>query len=198
VLVCLLSLAGVAHGGTVDVARSRVYVFVGKTGGGHEHAVEGSLSKGELDLSQQNAGSLTFELKSLSADTATARKVLRLAGEIDAGTRSQVTATMLGTMVLDTARFPTAEFEVHKVQALPADPKQPGDRYQLDGELTLHGVKRPLAFNVATEPVDGMTRMRGTVELKQTNFGIRPYTKLFGAVGVSDPLRVYGEIWIRP
>ena len=40
--------------------------------------------------------------------------------------------------------------------------------------------------------------MRGTVELKQTDFGIKPYSKLFGAVGVSDELRVYGEIWIRP
>ena len=84
----VLSLAGMAHGGTVDVARSRIYVFVGKTGAGHEHAVEGKLSKGELDLSRQNAGSLTFDLKSLSADTAAARKVLRLAGETDANTRS--------------------------------------------------------------------------------------------------------------
>jgi hypothetical protein len=40
--------------------------------------------------------------------------------------------------------------------------------------------------------------MRGTLELKQTHFGIRHYTKLFGAVGVTDELRVYGEIWIRP
>jgi polyisoprenoid-binding protein YceI len=198
VLVCLLSLVQAAQAGTVDVARSRIYVFVGKAGGGHEHAVEGTLSKGELDLSQQNAGSLTFDLKKLSADTAAARKVLRLAGETDANTRGQVTATMLGTMVLDTARFPTAEFQVQKVQALPADPKQPGDRYQLDGELTLHGVKRPVRLSVATEPVDGLTRMRGTMDLKQTQFGIKPYTKLFGAVGVSDALHVYGEIWIRP
>jgi polyisoprenoid-binding protein YceI len=202
-LVCLWSMIGaaqgeVAQGGTVDVARSRIYVFVGKTGAGHEHAVEGVLSKGELDLKQQNAGSLTFDLKSLSADTAAARKVLRLAGETDASTRGQVTANMLSATVLDTAKFPTAEFQVQKVQVLPADPKQPGDRYQLDGELTLHGVKRPVRLNVGTDPVDGLTRMRGTLELKQTHFGIRPYTKLFGAVGVTDELRVYGEIWIRP
>jgi polyisoprenoid-binding protein YceI len=196
VLAALLSLAQAAPGGTVDAARSRIYVFVGKTGVGHEHAVEGLLSKGELDLSRQNAGSLTFDLKSLSADTQGARKVWRLAGETDAGTRSQVTANMLSGTVLDTAKFPTAEFQVQKVQALPADPKQPGDRYQLDGELTLHGIKRPVRLNVATESVDGLTRMRGTLELKQTQFKITPYSKLF--VGVSDELRVYGEIWIRP
>lgn len=195
-LVSLWSLAGAADAGTVDVARSRVYVFVGKTGAGHEHAMEGSLSKGELDLSRQNAGSLTLDLKSMSADTPTARKVLRLGGASDAGSRSQVTATMLGAAVLDTVRFPTAEFQVQKVQALPVDPKQPGDRYQLDGELTLHGVKRPLRLMVGTELVDGLTRMRGTTDLKQTDFKITPYSKLF--VGVSDGLHVYGEIWIRP
>ena len=198
-LACLLSIAAAAQAGGVDVARSHVYVFVGKARGGHDHAMEGLLSKGDLDLSrQENAGSLTFDLKSLSADTAAARKVLRLAGQTDANARSQVTATMLSAAVLDTAKFPTAEFQVQKVQALPDDPKEPGPHYQLDGELTLHGVKRPVRLNVATEVVDGLTRMRGTVELKQTQFGIKPYSKLFGAIGVNDQLRVYGEIWIRP
>ena len=88
VLACLLSVVAAAQGGGVDLARSRIYVFVGKTGGGHEHAMEGMLSKGELDLSrQENAGSLTFDLKSISADTPAARKVWRLGGDIDAGTR---------------------------------------------------------------------------------------------------------------
>jgi polyisoprenoid-binding protein YceI len=173
-------------------------VFVGKTGAGHEHAVEGLLSKGELDLSRQNAGSLTFDLKSLSADTPAARKALGLAGETDAGTRSQVTDNMLSATVLDTAKYPTAEFQVQKVQALPDDPKKPGPHYQLDGELTLHGVKRPVRVNVRPESVGGVLRIHGTLELKQTDFGIKPYKKLFGAVGVSDKLRIHGEIWIRP
>ena len=199
VLACLLSAVGAVQAGGVDVERSRIYVFVGKTGAGHEHAVEGLLSKGELDLSRpQNAGSLTFDLKSLNADTPAARKVLRLAGETDADTRSQVTANMLGATVLDTAKFPTAEFQVQKVQALPPDPKEPGPHYQLDGELTLHGVKRPVRFNVGTTSVEGMTRVRGTVDLKQTQFGIKPFSKLLGALGVTDELRVYGEIWTRP
>ena len=199
VLACGLAPVAVAQAGEVDVARSRIYVFVGKTGGGHEHAVEGVLSKGELHLKrQENAGSLTFDLKSLSADTAAARKIWNLGGETDANTRQQVTATMLGATVLDTAKFPTAEFLVQKVNALPEDPKEPGPRYQLEGELTLHGVKRSVRLKAIAASVDGLTRLRGTVDLKQTEFGIKPYTKFFGAVGVSDKLRVSGEIWIRP
>ncbi len=200
VLACGLSTVAVTQAGGVDLGRSRIYVFVGKTGAGHDHGVEGTLLRGELVLShRENPGSLIFDLKSLSADTPSARKVWRLKGDIDANTRSQVTSTMLSGAVLDTARFPSAEFVVQKVQALPADPKQPGEQpYQLDGELNLHGIKRPVQFNAMASEVEGMTRLRGTVDLKQTQFGIKPYTKLFGAVGVADTLRVSGEIWIRP
>jgi polyisoprenoid-binding protein YceI len=199
-LVCVSLLAGAAQAGGIDVARSSVYVFVDKTGAGHQHAVEGKLSKGELNLTRvQEAGSMTFDLRSLSADTSAARKALRLPGETDADTRRQVTANMLGSAVLDTARFPTAELKVRRVQALPADPKEPDQQhYQLEGELTLHGVTRAVQFKVTAAPVDGMTRIRGTADFKQTQFGIKPFSKLLGAIGVADAVRVYGEIWIKP
>ena len=199
-LAFVSSLPGASQAGGIDVTRSNIYVFVDKTGAGHQHAVEGKLAKGELDLNRpQNAGSLTFDLRSLSADTTAARKALRLPGETDADTRSQVTANMLGATVLDTAKFPTAELKVQKLQALPVDPKEPGQQpYQLDGELTLHGIKRPVQFKVTVASVDGQTRMRGSADLKQTQFGIKPFSKLLGAIGVADDVRVYGEIWIKP
>jgi hypothetical protein len=62
---------------------------------------------------------------------------------------------------------------------------------QLVGELTLHGVTRPLAVNaaVALDPAGGLTA-RGTFSLKQTDFGIEPVTAAGGTVRVKDVIGV--------
>ena len=39
-----------AQSGLVNLEHSKVYIFVGKKGAGHEHGVEGKLAAGELHL----------------------------------------------------------------------------------------------------------------------------------------------------
>ena len=38
--------------------------------------------------------------------------------------------------------------------------------------------------------------LRGGFTLLQSQFGITPFTKAFGAVGVADELKVYGDLWV--
>jgi polyisoprenoid-binding protein YceI len=54
------------------------------------------------------------------------------------------------------------------------------------GELTLAGSTRPLAFDV---DLDG-GRVRATVVVTQSEFGMKPYSALFGALKVADEVRV--------
>jgi YceI-like protein len=54
------------------------------------------------------------------------------------------------------------------------------------GDLTVRGTRRPIAFDL--ELADG--RLRGTAAVKQTEWGIKPYTALFGALKVADEVRV--------
>jgi YceI-like domain len=56
----------------------------------------------------------------------------------------------------------------------------------VEGELTLLGQTRPVAFDVA---VDGGT-LRATAVVRQTDFGIKPYSALFGALKVADEVEV--------
>ena len=63
---------------------------------------------------------------------------------------------------------------------------QAGDRLRVHGELTLVGTTRPIAFDLALE--DG--RVRGEAVVKQTEWGMKPYTALFGALKVADEVRV--------
>ncbi len=183
--------------GTVDIAKSRVYIFVGKTGFGHDHGVEGRLKSGSVKLgAAQQAGQLVFDMRSFDADTPAARRYVGLGGTTDASTRSQVNANMKGAAVLNVQRFPTATFEIQSARQLQQKSRSGHPMYQLTGEFALHGVKRKLQFNAEGSPEEGFTRLRGNFVIRQTQFGITPFSKAFGAVGVADALRIYGDIII--
>jgi hypothetical protein len=54
------------------------------------------------------------------------------------------------------------------------------------GDLTLVGTTRPVAFDLSL--TEG--RVSGTAVLTQTEWGIKPYSALFGALKVADEVRV--------
>jgi polyisoprenoid-binding protein YceI len=60
-------------------------------------------------------------------------------------------------------------------------------RLTVQGELNLLGQRRPLTFELAVGD-DG--RIAGEATLKQTEWGIKPYSALFGTLKVADELKV--------
>lgn len=180
----------------VDLAASRVYVLVGKSGlVGHVHAVEGRLAAGQVALgAREQAGSLVFDMRSFLADTPAARQMLGVQGDVDASTQQQTNANMLGPEVLDVARHPTARFDIQS--SMPAARQQPSKppAYDLVGTFTLHGATRPLTLAVETEETVTGVRMRGGFSIRQTDFGMKPYAKFGGMVGVADELKIWGDI----
>jgi hypothetical protein len=58
---------------------------------------------------------------------------------------------------------------------------------RVDGELTLLGETRPIAFDVAITGEGGLTAV---AVVKQTEWGMKPYTGLFGALKVVDEVEV--------
>ena len=62
-----------------------------------------------------------------------------------------------------------------------------GDRIAVQGELTLAGKTGPIAFDLAVGD-DG--KLSGSAVVKQTDWGISPYSTLFGALKVADEVRV--------
>ncbi len=61
-----------------------------------------------------------------------------------------------------------------------------GEALRVAGDLTLFGSTRPIAFELALTG----GRVRGAAVVKQTDFGIKPYSALFGALKVADEVRV--------
>jgi polyisoprenoid-binding protein YceI len=64
--------------------------------------------------------------------------------------------------------------------------EETADGLSVTGDLTLRGTTRPVAFDLGV--ADG--RVRGTAVVKQTEWGMKPYTALFGALKVADEVRV--------
>ncbi len=181
--------------GQIDTQSSRAYVYVGKTGLGHQHAVIGQIKNGQIYLgASKDAGKIVFDMTTFKAGTNQARRYIGLKGSASVSTARAVTANMLGKDVLDARRFPTATFTI--ASALPLKQTSPNGKpqYQLDGKFTLHGVTRKLRLNAEVAEQNGKVHLRGGFSILQTSFGIRPFSKAFGTVGVANKLTIYGEI----
>lgn len=68
----------------------------------------------------------------------------------------------------------------------------------MDGQFTLRGTKRSLSFVTEVEQARGWFHVRGSFTIKQSDFGITPYSKVFGAIGVADELKIYGDLYVAP
>jgi hypothetical protein len=187
----------VLEAGDLELESSQVFVYVGKTGFGHEHAVSGKLASGHLDLdSVAPRGELVFDLASFEADSQGARRYLGLKGSTDDDTRRQVNANMRGKAVLDVESHATATFTLTSVTPLQELSARKLPQVELTGDLTLHGVKREVRVVADREEKQGWIHLRGGFPLLQTDYGITPFSKAFGAVGVTDELHVWGDFWI--
>jgi polyisoprenoid-binding protein YceI len=67
------------------------------------------------------------------------------------------------------------------------EPSPDGGRLRVQGELDLLGKRRPIAFEL-TVADDGRVTCGTTV--KQSEWGIKPYSALFGALKVADEVQV--------
>ena len=69
-----------------------------------------------------------------------------------------------------------------------------GSRLSVRGELTLGGETRPIAF----ELVVGDGTLSSRVVVNQTDWGITPYSTLFGALKVADEVEVELDASLQP
>lgn len=181
-----------------DLDNSRVYIKV--TSGsrlGHDHGVAGKLESGWVKPGA--GGQLVFAMRTFITDTPDARRYVGLTAPIKAADQQKSSSNMLGSDVLYVQKFPRATFDIKSFE--PAEGQATGapGMYQLGGTFTLHGVSRPLAIRAKLEPTTdpAVTRLRGSFAIKQTQYGITPYSALGGLVSIEDKLDIWGEFVLR-
>jgi polyisoprenoid-binding protein YceI len=84
---------------------------------------------------------------------------------------------------LDSARFPRINFAADDIA-------QTNDGYRLSGTLEIHGTSRACVVELRVEDLGGAWRMSGEAEVRQTEFGVKPYSMLMGAMKVADIVTV--------
>ncbi len=194
VLVLVLVAASPAQAAprvyTLDPAHSRLTIQVGKAGvfgfAGHEHQVVAGAFRGTATFDPER-------LAQSSVDLTFDAGALRVTGQGEPPEDvPQVQAAMVGATCLDAGRFPTIRFVSTSVTAAGAAGPNGGD-LALRGQLTLHGVTRPLTIRVHLDVTGQTLEATGTTTLQQTAFGITPISKA-GVVKVKDELTLSWRI----
>jgi polyisoprenoid-binding protein YceI len=193
VLALVAAGAGAAEKSyTVVPAERSVVIDVGKSGlfsfAGHTHEVVAPAFSGEVvaddqDLTRSRV-SLVFEARALKV---TGR------GE-SAEDVPKVQEAMLSPKVLDAARFPEIRFVSKSVAGRVVSPGV--YTVEVAGELTLHGVTRPLTLPLKIEVKGEALLAEGSTTLRQKDFGMEPVS-VAGVVNVKNELKLTFRIEAR-
>jgi polyisoprenoid-binding protein YceI len=183
----------------VDVEASRIYIKVGAaTRLGHQHGVEGNLKSGKVTFGGE--GELVFDMASLTADTAEARKRVGLEKKkVSQNEAKKVTQAMRSADVLNVEKHPTATFRLSAIKPLDKQAAGEPGTYQIQGSLSLHGTENKLQFKGKVERADkeGQLKATGTFTIKQTDYGMKPYAAAGGLAKVADELEISGELVLK-
>ena len=165
----------------IDVDRSTLTVSVYKSGlfsaFADNHVIRAPIATGQVT-----------DDRKLGAEVAVhAADLMVLDPSLPVEKRAEIAVRMHGTEVLDTAKYPEIVFASTDLVADGAD------RWQMTGVLTLHGVSRSVMGSVVLQ--NG--HYRGTLSIRQRDFGIQPISIAGGTVKVKDEVRIDFDIVTR-
>jgi len=165
----------------MDTARSTLRLRVFKSGlfsaFGHNHEIEAPIAQGTVHLSANPRVALNVHPRELRV----------LDPDVSAKERADVQATMVGPKVLDTQHFSEISFQSTTVR------KRDEQHWTVQGTLTLHGQTSPVEVEVTEK--DG--HYRGSLQLRQRDFGMTPVTIAGGTVRVKDEVKVELDIVLK-
>lgn len=119
---------------------------------------------------------------------------LELTDEVSAKDRGEIESTMK-EKVLETGRY--AEI-LYRSSSLSAEGVGPGSySIRLGGELSLHGVTKPLPVTAKVTETGDLLRAAGACALLQSDYGIKPVKVAGGALKVKDELKFAFDIVAR-
>ena len=194
-VLCLAPAPGAAgEAYQVDPAASEVLVRVGKSGlfsfAGHTHEVAAPIAEGRIEADAE-------DLSRSSVTLAFQAAALRVTGKGDPPEDvPKVQEAMVGPKVLDAQRFPRIVFTSRKVggKAVGAGAFD----LQVEGDLALHGVTKPLTLPVHIEKAaDGTLTATARTVIKHTDFGMKPVS-VAGVVNVRNELDLSFRVVARP
>ena len=118
---------------------------------------------------------------------------LEVTEDVNEKDRAEIQRRMLEE-VLESARYPEVFYDCSRVTG-----SGNSQRYwlALNGELTLHGVSRPVPMDVRVIVNDTNLRASGEFSVRLSDFGIAPVTAVGGAIRLKDEVKCTFDIVAR-
>lgn len=199
VIACLSGGPQASHFATTNSARYKIdasqsHFTVRAFAGGflsafaHDHtiAIRDFTGQAEFTYGTVEPASLEMTIKAAS---------LEITDKVSTSDRQKIESTMRDE-VLEIAKYPDISFKSTSVSASKTGEGQYQTR--ISGELTLHGVTRPVPLTAQLEFGDKTLRAKGGFAVKQSNFGIKPVSVAGGTIKVKDDLKFTFEIVAHP
>ena len=143
---------------------------------GHDHKFDVRDFRGKISLVPEDPGSAALEL-TVRADT------LTLLEDASDDTHREIAAALRDAL-LETDRYPQIAFRGRSVTVRKNE--DGSFDVKLAGDLDLHGVRRTIIIPARVTMTPEGLRATGAIELRQSDFKIKPYTFAKGTVKVRD------------
>lgn len=181
---------------TVSAKQSFVAAVVYKAGAAsavsHDHAIQAKNLSGtgvwHPTDAAQCAIEVTTRVSELLPDPPEVRvKVGLLAAGPSESQREEVLSHIKADYQLDSARHDTIRFVSTRISGTSGD-------VLVSGEMTIRGVTRTVEVPMRLTRLEDGLRARGKLRIKQTDFGYKPFSALFGALAVKDEVDIVMDI----
>jgi polyisoprenoid-binding protein YceI len=167
---------------TLGPANGELLVHTGREGGakkaGHDLVIEATSWNATLDIGEDPTQSSV----ALSVDGGSLRVREGHGGisKLDDGDKQGITRTIDEEIL---------EGRAIEFRSTSVEPGAESDQLRVRGELELNGIVKPVEFALLVRD----KRLTGEATLTQSEWGIKPYSTLFGALKVADVVRVMVE-----
>jgi polyisoprenoid-binding protein YceI len=174
---------------TIDLSLSRVTATLTQEGFISRryatHRVEVKNFGGKIEVSERDEARLAVEVE------AEAKSLTNVDEGMTEFERNEF-HNVLNNQVLESDKFPKIKF----VSASVSEARKSGETrtFTLNGDLTLRDVTKQVSFPVSATFSKDQLRATGEAELKQTDFGIKPYSGKLGVIKIGDVVKINFEI----
>lgn len=153
------------------------------------HRVEVRNFSGRIEVSEKNETQVAVEVE---AETKSLANVDQGMSDFE---RKEFQG-ILNNTVLESDKHPKIKFVSTSIN----DSRKSGETrdFTLNGDLTLRGVTKRVSFPVNVMMTEERLRATGEAKLKQTDFGITPYSGKLGMIKIGDEVKVSFAIVANP
>jgi polyisoprenoid-binding protein YceI len=163
-------------------------VKTGRTGmgrrAGHDLVIEVTRWQGEVTVDTASSGNSTVTVEA-DVDSLAVREGLGGLKPLTDNDRADIKNTL--RQILDSETHPTIRFHSRSVA-------QSAESVTVEGDLAIRGETQPVT--VSAEITDD--RVRGSVTVTQTRWGIKPYSAFLGALKLADEVGVEFDATLTP